>query len=217
MKTPVFRFFFVVLTTLLCFLGNEAKATMMVDTWSAVISGVFYGDQALNSGWSAGQKIEVSYIYKDDTWTYTAYTDGINKVAEFGNGDDGIFEKRYGSLTTYNYWADAIDFNTNFTIPDSYKKYSYDVNTAYVYELVSNGRKSFQAIGDGIKLFLHSADNNGYMNWADANNNYNAIALTDITLSTKAYNSAPVPEPVTVLLMGTGLVGLVASRRRKNA
>lgn len=57
----------------------------------------------------------------------------------------------------------------------------------------------------------------GFNITADAGPGASLPGITNVALGNTGGNGAPVPEPATMLLLGTGLTGMVAARRKKKA
>jgi hypothetical protein len=120
-----------------------------------------------------------------------------------------------GEWVAYNVWdhIGTVD-GTLFTFNGAYFTSAWDSDNTITAEGFLNGQSLFSAS-------FHI--NNQAPTWLD----FNFTGIDSLTLNSSGYHfamdnftfneTAPVPEPATMLLIGTGLAGLIGARRRKKA
>jgi hypothetical protein len=157
---------------------------------------------------NAVSQVTLSYgIDPSDPGTfYSGYFRSYNSI--IGKVDDGYFSSsNFGYYLqvgkTGNIWYSNTDLNTD----------QQDHMFAY------------QGVGDQFSIFLPAnsfatwSPNEWILAWEDLAGPYNNVSDRDFTDFVVMVESVqPIPEPTTMLLFGTGLIGLAAvARRRKNS
>jgi hypothetical protein len=73
------------------------------------------------------------------------------------------------------------------------------------------------APGDGIERLWLSSSFDNILSFTVTSRNAYCFGLDNFYINEQAPNPTPTPEPATMLLMGTGIAGLIAGRRKKKA
>jgi hypothetical protein len=185
-----------------------SMANIIHTTWTGQIDSL-YGNASLvyNLGDEFVVTIKHETIAPD---RYTVWDDGNNQIAEYGQGDDTILEyKNIDNSHIQDRDASfSFDYKTQAYI-DSTKDNTFDGSN---YNFISSDLQwdEYMMSGDGIFFSIFDGLNN------PSHPNHSSLQVLGGGFTALGFiESQPVPEPTTMLLLGTGLVGLVGSRMKK--
>ena len=168
--------------------GLEFTTTAGYDWVYGDITTNGYNTHSIDMGYGSGQYDMYGYVF-----AWLGPNAGQGKIS-FLNGDGGYFETRYCAL--YDFYLEAYDINNNLL--DS------DVGPGNLYEVNTMGTLRVESAGNDIAyVLMHDSGNF----WEIDNISGDATGVSD--------PGNPIPEPGTLLLLGTGLLGLGAFLRRK--
>ena len=136
----------------------------------------------------------------------------------------GQLENSRGNLPLYDYrilvgWGGHDLATTNFLLGESS---AYTTNGGFAgligpssFTLVQNGGIAGPGASGNLLIFLDGGNANSYGVSGEAL--WDLVQLTDTSVGTSGGPTGPtlVPEPASLLILGTGLLGISASRRRR--
>jgi len=155
-----------------------------------------------------GSNVDANYHFDDLGDIIATGSTTVSGVIEWESGESimlGIFESIdfTGSTIIFDYLADACcSYNTSGT----YNGYTFEFDAGVLSDLVG---LSFAANAYGyVDSMLSWSGDTLFVNWRGA-------PITDVPGVTIELSFASVPEPGTLALLGIGLVGMAARRRKK--
>ena len=189
--------------------------------------GYLHGTKTTATGgtnWSLGIHTNDSYNFQDSILRYQWKLNGQGSYSGIYTGVDlnsGHLINNFdpnppytGGMTTAWSWAgsEVIPNNAWLWTEIIFSETGYDFavsktgygDTDFLHGTKAIGASTWDALADA-RLFFQIGDN------------YVAGAYFDVAGASITTPDAPVPEPATMLLMGTGLAGLAAARRKKKA
>ncbi len=172
-------------------------------------------------------------IYYGVDWWFDGVNDtqGISGWAQVDNPGGGFYAG--DDATNYQLWSESDKFalsNIDYLLTEGYGVgisitgltghavtawgYEYDTLGQYIGIYLTdsddgvNGLKYYDLSFASDRWYLEN-----YFGWGSENDGYYITEVYGLEIVAGTYD--PVPEPATILLFGTGLVGLVGSRVRK--
>ena len=209
--------------TLLLF-SSFAQATLVTETWVSTVT-----DTEDTNVWSIGEEFTFSITYDNASTRAIQYTDGLNRVGEFGGGDDtissvpcsgtdpdtatcSVYSPTYTSFSNAD-WT-GIDQVYDNVIDAGYTTTDF-LNTNFSLAYTNSGDSYFDYYRDFIALSISTLSNWSYV--AIFTGPPDDVVLKQAFLSTRLVTSSatPMPIPTPLALMGLGLIGLRLFHRRK--
>ncbi len=191
--------------------GSASAATYnfedMIDYWN--VAGTSYGeDQTISHNWDSVSLNENDQLH---------YTHIITDDVDFGAGD---------LVTSASLELDFTNdlYDGSIYIPGGFMGFfgTWNDQTEHVYYAFDNGAWTYlDEVDNGqydISIDLALLNNDGQLSIDLAVSNWdtgNTIAWLDHSLLSGTAETAPVPEPSTILLMGVGILGMVGYSRKR--
>jgi len=197
---------------LLVGIASTAQAELIKGTWTADV-GLVSGPDALDIFGSMGSTVSSvswSVVYDNESEYWTHYYDDTTPWSQqITISDTGL---------AYTYMADAVfTFDENIT---NFFNLNEPVNTqryAYQSAYSTSTYQDYYLYGAYLDVYNNTSSSSGHLNIVYTPTDPNLINTQKVYLKNITFSeaAAPVPVPPTMLLFGTGLVGLIGPRLRK--
>jgi hypothetical protein len=189
-------------------IAGEGGTLTTVYDWAIVET--FDGDELLWGWEGSGKIVQGSKSGKYAAPGLTDITQYVSVPDPDGADSNGYYKATFGGVGVYNYfglfWGSVDNYNTLTFLKGGIAVAAYS-GTAITAPNPANGNQT-------------APSTNLYVNFFDLPE-FDSFMMTSAGFAFEADNIAvgvaPVPEPATLLLLGSGLLGLAASRRKKSA
>ena len=189
-------------------IASTSKAVLIEAAWTAEVS-LLQGLDAV-SIFGSESTISWSVVYDNGSDYYTKYYDDPSPWSQTYTIADLWSGYIYLSDATFTFTDTRItDF---FALNTTTNTHKYSYQSAWP-GFTANDYYRYGALLD-VTAYNDSLSGSGQIRIVNADQSTQIVYLKDVTF-TEAPVGDPVPEPATMLLFGTGLVGLVGSRFRK--
>ena len=202
--------------------GLVTGAFLLGVTGMAQATMVVYHDAA---GFQANAGTTTVYDFESDTAGYISLHDfgdfsidatstGIYEAeVREQNGNHDVYMNSYDNTATLNVIFDADISAFGFTYKaegnDSWDHSTFSYN-GITYDLGTPGDSGFFGLIEDSGTLAAGTP----FSFGQQSSNWSGVSVDNITYSSNS--PSPVPEPATMLLFGTGLIGLVGWKKREN-